>query len=82
MPKYIARFTPQAWIRDLACEVDCEGDREWDVTEELSAMSESERNAAMIADTYESDDLRGSKNAPDWVKNWSGPFYVSVEERQ
>ena len=31
--RYAARFTPEAWIRDNAVEVDPQGPQEWDCTE-------------------------------------------------
>lgn len=80
--KYIARFTPQAWIRDWAVEVDSEGPREWDVTDLLLAMSEQERTASMVPDSYESDELRHADNAPHWVSDWHGPFYIEVRETE
>lgn len=80
--KYTAQFTPQAWVDDYAIEVDAEGETEWDVTEALSAMSEADRNNAMQPDSYESDDLRHTTDTPEWVKNWDGPFYITVDESE
>lgn len=75
----IAKFHPQAWINDYAFEVDPEGETTWDVTDEIVAMGEG---AAMTLqdDQYNTDNLRFSKNAPKWVQEWSGPFYVEVSE--
>jgi hypothetical protein len=64
-----ATFHPQAWINDYAIDVDAEGETTWMVDD--SAL-------ALTADSYESDELRFADNAPQWVKDWSGPFYVSV----
>jgi hypothetical protein len=79
-----ATFHPQAWVNDYAIAVDPEGETEWEVTEEeiSQAMTEfdSTREEVMVADEYQSDDFRYSKNAPEWVRNWSGPFYVSFDE--
>jgi hypothetical protein len=79
MPEITARFHPQAWINDYAVEVDPEGPTTWDVTAEVIAMTETERNA-LKDDQYETDDLRFSVNAPKWIQEWSGPFYVEVVE--
>ena len=79
MTKYLATFHPQAWINDYAVLVDAQGPTTWDVTTLLSAMTSPERDKAMEADSYESDDLRAAENAPEWVREWRGPFYVSVD---
>lgn len=78
--KYTARFQPQAWINDYAVNVDCEGPDTWDVTEYIQSLTESERRDVMRADDYPSDCLRDLSNAPQWVRGWTGPFYVEVTE--
>ena len=62
-------FTAQAWLNDYAISVDPQGDTVWldDVPPGLED------------DSYESDELRFSDAAPEWVKDWSGPFYIEVE---
>ncbi len=79
MKRVIARFHPQAWINDYACAVDPQGETTWDVTDEVVAAG---RDAAlgMRDDDYATDALRESANAPTWVREWSGPFYVEVQE--
>jgi len=64
-----ARFHPQAWVDDYAMAVDTEGPIEWEVGAVPDTMQDDE---------YESDDLRFHENAPAWVKNWSGPFYIEL----
>lgn len=78
--RYIATFTPQAWVGDYAQNVDPEGETTWDVTDYLMSMPAHERSAALVEDSYESDQLRMAPNTPEWIKAWSGPFYISVEE--
>lgn len=78
--RFIATFTPQAWMNDHAIQVDPQGPRHWDVTEQVMATPEAERSQLLEADTDVSDSLRYLDNAPAWVRDWSGPFYVSVEE--
>lgn len=71
MIKIRCTFRPQAWINDYACDVDVpEGtDRTWEMeVEELPPPH-----------SYESDELRWSPNAPDWVVDHSGPFEVEFE---
>jgi hypothetical protein len=72
-----AKFYPQAWINDYACDVD-PGPVEFDVTEEVVKMG---REAALqIEDNdYDSDGLR--EFAPqEWVQDWGGPFRVKVQQ--
>lgn len=64
-----AIFHPQAWINDYAVEVDAEGETEWECGDVPADMRD---------DDYDSDDLRFHENAPQWVKDWSGPFYVEI----
>lgn len=71
--KMIARFVGQAWINDNAVAVDPLGQSHWDVTESLKG-----RENALTAS--ERDDLRDLDNAPDWARNWTGPFEVIVDE--
>jgi hypothetical protein len=65
----IAHFHPQAWQNDYAIDVDPEGDTSWDVGEVPADLED---------DNYESDQLRFHKNAPQWVQDWSGPFWVEI----
>ena len=61
-------FHPQAWVNDNAIEADPEGPTQWLVPES--------RVAGLEPDTYPSDELRYDDEAPQWVKDWSGPFYI------
>ena len=64
------RFIPQAWIGETAIEVDCEGPDQWICTvDKLPAPWD-----------YESDNLRFEPSAPQWCRDWSGPFEVEYEE--
>ena len=64
-----AIFHPQAWQNDYAIEVDPEGE---------IAFSVGEVSETIEDDTYESDELRSHPNAPEWVKDWTGPFYIEI----
>ena len=79
--RYRATFTPQAWINDYAVCVDPAGETEWDCTAYMAALPTDEvRERSMIPDTYCSDYVKGDPAAPEWVREWTGPFYVTVEE--
>ena len=76
----IAVFHPQAWLNDHAIEVDPQGDTAFDVTPEIEAMGR-EHALALKDDQYNSDNLCDAASAPDWVKDWVGPFWIEVEEQ-
>jgi hypothetical protein len=76
--RIIAKFIPQAWVRDYAMEVDSEGEDKWDVTDAILSMP-CEEALAMQDGQYESDSLRELPSAPKWVRDWGGPFCVEVE---
>lgn len=78
-PRVVATFHPQAWVNDNAVSVDAEGPATWDVTAEIIAMG-SDRALAIRDRDDTSDGLAHSLLAPKWVKEWSGPFHVSVAE--
>lgn len=61
-------FRPQAWVRDNAIDVDPQGPTTW--IDEVPDGIESH--------SYESDELRLSEHAPQWVRDWSGPFEVEI----
>ena len=65
-------FVPQAWINDYAYPVDPEGETTWEVP--------AEKLVGITPDSYESDELRFMDNAPEWVREWSGPFYVTWDK--
>lgn len=74
-----ATFDPQVWVNDNAMSVDPQGDTVFDVTEAVLAMGR-ERALALKNESHEADELRLSEHAPQWIKDWSGPFYVDVED--
>jgi len=79
MQRIIATFHPQAWINDYAVDVDPQGECSFDVTDFVVALSESV--APPIRDYDDSsDDLASVPGAPEWVRTWTGPFYVTVEQ--
>lgn len=77
--KIIATFRPQAWVNDYAVDVDPEGPTMFDVTAHVVALGR-ERALQIKDGDYSSDGLRELATAPAWVRDWSGPFSVSVED--
>lgn len=71
--RIMAVFHPRAWRNDYAIDVDPEGPVEFDVTAEIEAMGEAAARR-LKDDRDNSDDLSRAAGAPDWIRNWSGPF--------
>ena len=76
-------FEPQFWggpKDDYAYPANPEGETTWimDMIEvkELTGCADTEN---LDDDPFSRDELRHSRNAPQWVKDWSGPFEVSWE---
>lgn len=84
--RYIATFVPQAWVNDYAVDVDPEGPTDWDCTNSLAGFDDEYRNL-MLAEIRVSgevldfeDRLQGDLGAPEWVRQWHGPFGIWIKE--
>lgn len=77
--RIMAEFVPQAWLNDHAIAVDPAGDTMFDVTDDILKLGR-ERALQLRDDQHETDHLRHAATAPQWVKDWSGPFVVNVEK--
>lgn len=86
--KFIAHYTPEAWVNDNAIETDPEGEQEWDATEAVYAVKgwADELITAMQADSFDrefgvvdrADILKTDRNAPAWVRQHRGPCTIRV----
>lgn len=74
-----ATFGPQVWVKDNALDTNPEGPVDFDVTVEVLLMGSA---AARETEDYKdsSDDLQMAVFAPDWVRDWKGPFHVRVKD--
>ena len=72
-------FWPQAWVNDYAIDVDPQGETSWEASPEHVEVMRRLGDAAWEASTYESDEWRHDPAAPDWVRDWTGPFWIDVE---
>jgi hypothetical protein len=77
IPRIIATFFPQAWQNDHAIDVDPEGETTFDVTDAVLAMGR-ERALQLLPTNVESDTLKDSADAPDWIRTWRGPYYIDA----
>jgi len=83
-PRFVAHFAPQVWQRDNAVEVDPLGDEEWDVTEPFKRLPWAYQESLLhkmaslgfALDKY--DVLKDDPNAPQWIREWSGPFDITI----
>ncbi len=74
--RIMAEFRPESWIRNNAVEVDVDEDKEIDVTYEMLLMGFEDASALQ---TQDSDHLLEAVRAPDWIRNWAGPFTIDTE---
>ncbi|MBS0503169.1 MAG: hypothetical protein JSS55_05065 [Proteobacteria bacterium] len=65
----LVRFYPQAWVNDYAMAVDPEGETLWDVGDVAAGLK---------SNSDETDGFRDHPNAPDWVREWRGPYYIEM----
>lgn len=84
-----ARMTPQAWVRDDAITVDAPGPDAWDCTAAVNenrdyfnrllssgCAGDWNENGSGLLDN--NDVLKGDPQAPEWVRQWDGPFDIHV----
>ena len=74
-----ARFHPQKWVKDEALDDAPPGDVDYDVSFEVLLMGS--RKARAVRDNSDaSDGLKTAVGAPDWIRTWDGPHYVTVAD--
>lgn len=83
--RYIATFFPQMtaqWLGDDCYPADPQGDTEWDTTEFFLSEAYTDRERADILNDETgselTDSIREDPKAPEWVREWTGPFEVRV----
>ena len=80
-----ATFFPQKWQNDYAEAVDPKGDTTWDCTEFFFGQPFAVQND-MLEDSlsghgsYDLDAMREDPMAPEWIREWDGPFEVSLND--
>lgn len=85
--RYVATFSPQAWSNDQAIPVDPQGEDSWDCTAYVAVLEATSpgwlaRTMANGAENYDGENegrdhddlLRNDPAAPEWVREWRGPF--------
>lgn len=77
-PVVIARFHPQAWINDHATDIDHDEPPRWALTPD--AAQHVMDIGGMTAHAADLDWLRDDATAPSWVRTWTGPFTISIEQ--
>jgi hypothetical protein len=75
MTKLTCTFLPQEWVGDTAYPVQRERrPNQWTVDVSETFMEK------LTPFSYESDSLREESSAPEWVREWDGPFEVDYKE--
>jgi hypothetical protein len=68
------RFTPQAWIKDYAYDIDPEGETVFEIP-----IADAMINGRLRKNNdYETDALKSHPNAPEWIREFRGPFEVEI----
>lgn len=80
-PPIMASFTPQVWFRDNALEVDPQGETTYDVTVDLIAyaLQDGCETLEEYLDGTDNDEFREANEAPEWVYDWTEPFYIGID---
>lgn len=80
--RYKATFWPQAWQNDNAVDVDPEGETSWEVSSSWLEEAHQRLGPDVVFDrqSQQTDFLRDDPAAPEWVREWRGPFWVEAEE--
>jgi hypothetical protein len=78
-PRIMARFRPQTSVGESCYDADPLGDDRIDVTYELKLMG-AEAVQTMEDSDDEAEALKDAVRAPEWVREWYGPFGVAVRD--
>ena len=70
---WTARFIPQMWVNDYAVDVDPLSETDWEITEQSAAEALDRERRGLDRDY-----LRDDPAAPEWVREWPGPFVVEL----
>jgi hypothetical protein len=84
MQRFIAKFDPQAWVNDYAMSVDPQGPQEWDVTDFVLRRKQLKQKIEEAVESLgwwldDHDIFQDHPDAPQWVRDWQGPFTITVE---
>lgn len=67
-----AHFQGEAWVNDNAIPCDPEGPADWTVSSDLATR-------VVVRNGIDNDDvLKDDPAAPEWVREWQGPFTITV----
>jgi hypothetical protein len=67
------RFTGQGWVNDYAIDIDPEGDTDWNVSDATADAIQPALDRGSDLDF-----VKGDRFAPEWVREWQGPFEINV----
>lgn len=73
------QFIPQKWVNDYAIDADPQGPLTWDVPI-IEIITEFPDEFSWHNEHETRDSMRAHANAPQWVREWDGPFEVEFAE--
>lgn len=87
--RYVAEFEPQKWVGDDAYPAEPKGETEWDCTAFVTSPpewvgkdyfgKEFRKDIENSGEYLDRDDvLKDDPAAPAWVREWRGPFTITV----
>jgi hypothetical protein len=71
---YTATFHPRVWVGDFEADQGIVRAATYDVTDEIARLGH-----IPAVDISGSDVMQFSEHAPQWVKNWVGPFWIGIK---
>lgn len=80
-PEIEAHFKPEVWVNDYAIEADAEGPQDFRVPLSSKLFMPDEQGNFPDDDSYGTDELRATQQAPGWVQEWRGPYSCEVTNR-
>ncbi len=81
-PQAQISFHPQKWEDDYACPVDLdelEGPTVWEMN--LTDLMDFPHGSLPKDDSAQSDALMSHESAPQWIKDWDGPYWIEIQNR-
>jgi hypothetical protein len=84
-PRVIVTFHPQEWV-DTSAKPHESGGKQLVPAEQREPLSftvpwtdgTDDTGAVLEDESYEANQLRDHPNAPDWVNDWEGPYFITT----
>lgn len=77
---FIATFYPNARGNWSPINDPLPGPNQWDVCAYLQTCAPEQRDAIVSAQGHAADVLKSDPAAPQWIREWDGPWHICVEQ--